>query len=184
MRRLCVVGSLLCFLSRVAALRIFLVRLAAVQLLGMRHKPGACWSDSLNDEHEAFVNIWAESDLASPDVIWTVCVSSEFAPVCSDYIPLRSFSPPFLPRVLFLLLSRAKRCHLSRYCQVVLMHVSVLSPLCPFLVADSLNVMNSFPGDAFHRVVLPKKHPAYFSSKHNRSVGINDTWDLSLSVHP
>lgn len=37
-----------------------------------------------------------------------------------------------------------------------------------------------FSGDAFHRIVLPTKHSAYFSPKHNRSVGIVDIFFTAL----
>lgn len=42
--------------------------------------------------------------------------------------------------------------------------------------------LNLFTGDAFHRVMLPTKHPTYFSPKHNRSVGIIDVRFCSVAV--
>lgn len=47
-----------------------------------------------------------------------------------------------------------------------------------------LNIWIPFPGNAFHRIMLPTKHSTYFSPKHHRSVCgllISEVWGLLTS---
>lgn len=186
MRRLHVVGRLLCFLSCATAsgraFRWDWQPFSSFVFKRSPHKPAPADRTHLmmNTKHLSIFGpnlIW-HLVKQTPDVIWTLCVASEFPPVCLHYTHLRCCF--FCGFHFCYCLKRIKRCHVSIYCQVVLMHVSLLSPPFPFFGRRLSEHLTSFPGDAFHRAVLPKKHPAYFSSKHNRSVGINDSWDSGV----